>query len=414
MSVTRITVAIVAAAVSTAASLQLQTDTGASPAPERAAAPIAGMVAEVDRNYLIAYVAALESFGTRYASTAACEAAGTEIGEWFRTFGLPTEFEYFQFGTPTPVTTSNVIATLPGRVDPSRIVIVSAHYDSKSGEPHAPAPGADDNASGTAVVAELARVMRNHPFDFTVKFIAWGAEERGLVGSRHHAQAARRRDDRIIATIVADMVGYANAVPEDLDIVSDDRSQWLAGRYAAAATGYGGVASVTHVQAQFGSDCMAFWEAGYASACAVEDNPLTNPYYHRPTDTLATINFDLLTAAARATLALVAQLAQPISTPAPPIGLEVSSQTSTSLFRRARSSRLTWEPSADVVAGYHIYRAASPHGQYRRLTTSTVSGTEYVDYVLDPTVTFHYVVTAVDASGRESNYSAEASDEVTR
>ena len=379
-----------------------------------AAAPIDDMVADVDGRNLVASVAALESFGTRYASTASCEAAGTQIGAWFRTFGLATEFEYFRFGTTPPVTTSNVIATLPGRVDPSRIVIVSAHYDSTSNEAQSRAPGADDNASGVAVVLELARIMRKRDFDFTVKFIAWGAEERGLIGSRYHAQGARQRQDQILAGIVTDMVGYANATPEDLDLATDSRSEWLARRYAAAAAEYGGLRSVSHLRSQYGSDCMAFWEQGYSAACAIEDDPLTNPNYHRVTDTVATINVEFLTATARATLALVAQLAQPVSTVRPPTGLRVVTQTSTSLFRRLRSAVLTWEPSDDAVTGYHVYRASSSHGEYRRLTASPIAGTSYGNYFLDANTTSYYVVTAVDRSGRESNYSGEASDEITR
>lgn len=401
------------AALGTVVSLPLpQTDTPADPgAAGTAAATIPELVAEVDRRNLLAAVAALEGFGTRYASTSAGEASATEIGEWFTTFGLPTEFEYFQFGTAPPVNTSNVIATLPGTVDPSRIVIVSAHYDSRSDQPQTFAPGADDNASGVALVVELARIMANHRFDFTVKFIAWGAEERGLVGSRHHAQRARQRGDPILACVVADMVGYADVAPEDLDVVSDDRSQWLAQRYAAAAASSGGLAAFNRVRTQFGSDCMAFWEQGYASACAIEDDPPTNPHYHKATDTHATVNLDFLTATTRGTLALIAQLAQPISTPAPPTRLQVVSQTSTSLFRRARSVLLTWEASEDAVVGYHVYRAATSHGAYRRLTTSPLNETFHIDQLIDEHATFHYAVTAVDRSGRESNYSAEVSDE---
>jgi Zn-dependent M28 family amino/carboxypeptidase len=373
---------------------------------------VAQMVADVDPNRLVAFVADLESFGTRYASTAAGEASATRIGELFRSYGLQTEFEYFQFGTSPSYTTSNVIATLPGHVDPSRVVMISAHYDSRSEQPQTLAPGADDNASGVAVVLEAARILSRRPFDFTVKFVAWGAEEQGLLGSRHHARLARQRGDRIVASVVADMVGYADAMPEDLEIVSDETSQWLAVRYGAAASGYAALQTVRQVRAQFGSDCTSFWEQGYPAACAIEDNPLTNPHYHRTTDTVSTLNVDFLAASARATLALVAELAQPVSTPAPPSGLEVTSQTSFSVFRQARSALVRWDASRDAAAGYHVYRATSSHGEYRRLTTSPLSTTSFVDPLLDPETSFYYVVTAVDRSGRQSNYSGEASDVV--
>ena len=397
--------------------------TGARATPRAAAAAqglaspaITTLAANVDPERLIAIVAALESFGTRYASTSACEAAGTWIGTWFKAIGLSTSFEYFGFGTSstTTYTTSNVIATLPGRVDPSQIVIVSAHYDSYSDQRQTLAPGADDNASGTALVLELARILKDQPFDFTVKFVAWGAEEWGLNGSRFHARQALQRGDQVVASVVADMVGYADATPEDLEIVSNEASQWLAARYAAAAATYGGLSGVRQVRTQFGSDCTSFWEQGFASACSIEDYPLRNPYYHLTSDRYQTLNTAFLAASTRATLALVAELAQPVSTPAPPVGLEAATQISrslfrTSLFRRARTVVLTWEPSRDTVAGYHVYRATSPHGEYRRLTSTPVAATLYLDQWLDSTATFFYVVRSVDSAGRESNPTGEAS-----
>jgi len=243
--------------------------------------------------------------------------------------------------------------------------------------------------------------------------VAWGAEEWGLNGSRYHARQALLRGDQVVASIVADMVGYVDATPEDLDIISDEASQWLAARYASAAATYGGLSSVRQVRTQFGSDCTSFWEQGFASACSIEDYGLRNPYYHKTTDTLETLNLPFFAASTRATLALVAELAQPVSTPAPPVGLEAATQISTSLFRttlfrRARTVVLTWEPSRDTVAGYHVYRATSSHGEYRRLTSTPVAATSYLDQWLDSAATFFYVVRSVDSAGRESNPTGEA------
>lgn len=129
--------------------------TGARATPRAAAAAqglaspaLSGMADAVDPERLIAIVAALESFGTRYASTSACEAAGTWIGTWFKAIGLSTSFEYFGFSSAPMYTTSNVIATLPGRVDPSQIVIVSAHYDSYSDQRQTLAPGPTTTRQG--------------------------------------------------------------------------------------------------------------------------------------------------------------------------------------------------------------------------------------------------------------------------
>lgn len=103
----------------------------------------------------------------------------------------------------------NVVATLPG-ADPDRFVIVSGHYDSRArGDMDATsdAPGANDDASGTALVVEAARVMANLEPRATVVFLATSGEEQGLLGARAHAIRARRLGHRIEAMITNDIVG---------------------------------------------------------------------------------------------------------------------------------------------------------------------------------------------------------------
>src|SRR5579872_1391692 len=112
---------------------------------------------------------------------------------------------------------SSVVAVLPGSVEPEKRIIVGAHYDSinlrakgdKAAE--APAPGADDNASGTAVVLELARVLSQYRFRKTIVFIAFGGEEIGLVGSSRYASRAKASREQIEAVFNNDIVG-ANVV----------------------------------------------------------------------------------------------------------------------------------------------------------------------------------------------------------
>src|SRR5208282_4604665 len=112
---------------------------------------------------------------------------------------------------------ASVIAVLPGATQPGKRIIVSAHYDSvnlrakgdKAAE--APAPGADDDASGVAVVLELARVMSQYRFQKTIVFIAFGGEEIGLVGSSRYASRAKANHEQIEAVFNNDIVG-ANVV----------------------------------------------------------------------------------------------------------------------------------------------------------------------------------------------------------
>ena len=300
------------------------------------------------------------------------------------------------------------MATLPGRTDPSRIVIVGAHYDSFSDQRPSIAPGADDNASGTAAVMEAATVLAGQPFDFTIRFVAFGAEEWGLIGSQFHAQAARQRGEAIVAVVSLDMIGYADRLPEDLDIVGSAGSGWLADRVAAVAAAAGPMPSARSTRTTFGSDCSPFWQQGYPAICGIEDVSIANPYYHRTTDRLDTLDMNLVTAITRTTVAAVADLAQPVSVPLTPAGLVVQAQVSRSLFLRARSVALQWRAVSGGATGYNVYRAATSHGSYQRLNASPVRDSSYLDAFVDPTQDAFYVVTALDAAGRESNYSGEA------
>ena len=130
----------------------------------------------------------------------------------------------------------NVVAVLPGTTRPEQRVIVSSHYDSlnivrKASAPEpgseggdtaddvidfeksieAPAPGVTDNASGVAVVMELARVMSQYKFKKTVVFIAFAGEEIGLIGSSLYAEKAKQRGERIEAVLNNDIVGCDTA-----------------------------------------------------------------------------------------------------------------------------------------------------------------------------------------------------------
>jgi len=113
-----------------------------------------------------------------------------------------------------PTTLVNVIATLPGDAPSSkdRLLIVSGHYDSMNSDISdnvGVAPGANDDASGTAVSMELACVMAKHHFDATLVFMAVPGEEQGLLGAAHFAREARKQGLNIEAMITNDIVGSA-------------------------------------------------------------------------------------------------------------------------------------------------------------------------------------------------------------
>jgi Zn-dependent M28 family amino/carboxypeptidase len=111
---------------------------------------------------------------------------------------------------PEPTNLTNVYAVLRGTTDPDRVYVVSGHYDSmcsSSTDAKCDAPGANDDASGTAVSLELARVMSKRRFDATIVFMAVPGEEQGLLGATYYAEQAKQKAMNIEAMFTNDIVG---------------------------------------------------------------------------------------------------------------------------------------------------------------------------------------------------------------
>ena len=111
---------------------------------------------------------------------------------------------------PEPTTLTNVYGILQGTTDKARTYVVSGHYDSMCTSPtdaKCDAPGANDDASGTAVSLELARVMSKHHFDATIIFMTVPGEEQGLLGATNFAEKAKQSKMNIEAMFTNDIVG---------------------------------------------------------------------------------------------------------------------------------------------------------------------------------------------------------------
>lgn len=370
---------------------------------------IALMVSQVSKENLASDIQVLQNFQTRYASTSNCEYSGTYIYNYFANLGIKSEYDSFAFSN---YSSRNIIGILPGKIAPEHTVILCAHYDSYSNDKYVLAPGADDNATGTAAVMEMARIMRAESFDFTLKFICFSAEEWGLYGSRHYALEAKQRGEKVIGVINMDMIGYADRMPEDLNIFVNENSDWLGNEFISSAKTYVPLdiektinASITY------SDHSPFWDQGFSALLGIEDYPLNNPYYHKTNDTSDKLTMDFVTDVTRASLAVAAKLAQPETTPVPPSGVTAHSQISSSLFSSAKTTFLNWEANGEQIAGYNIYRTTTPHSNYKKINSSLVMETSYVDYFLSPDMVYYYVITAVDNQNRESNYSEEVRDD---
>jgi hypothetical protein len=194
---------------------------------------IAAIVGEVSQVRIEANIRKLASFGTRNSlSDTASQARGVgaarrwikaELERCSQAAGgrLEVAFDEHLIETgarvPKPTSFVNVVATLRGEQPESRerIYVVSGHYDSMPSSPVDPdrdAPGANDDASGTAVSMELACVLAKHRFDATLVFMAVAGEEQGLLGAEAWAKDAKAKGLDIAGMITNDIVGNTRGV----------------------------------------------------------------------------------------------------------------------------------------------------------------------------------------------------------
>jgi Zn-dependent M28 family amino/carboxypeptidase len=256
---------------------------------------------------------------------------------------------------------------------------------------------------------EAARILAGHPFDFTVRFVAFSAEEWGLVGSLYYANGVRAGSERIVGVLNFDMIAYADLMPEDLDVVVNSASGWMAEKMGWAAEAYTGLAVRKSVNPSFVySDHSPFWDTGYHALCAIEDQEVYNPYYHTPGDTIETLNFDFFEAAAKTALAALSDLAQPVRQgyPRTPAGLAAESTVYASAFTAVKNVLLTWQ-NVNGAAGYNVYRSAVPHLGYVKINASPLPASSFTDRALKADVAHYYAVKAVGPGDIESNFSRE-------
>jgi len=221
------------------------------------------------------------------------------------TRGMKVSEETLEYGENL----ANVVADLPGS-DPSLpMLIVGAHYDScaydtPGWQPRRdPAPGADDDASGTAAVLEIARMLagRGGGYARGVRLALFDAEEEGLVGSREHARRLRAAGVQISVALVLDPVGYnaggGNLLFATYDAAFEPRARALETDAAALDTP---IRLEAVDEAAFGGDGRAdhasFAAEGYAALhLAAFPQP---PQYHTQQDDLGIVDVDYVAAVA--------------------------------------------------------------------------------------------------------------------
>ncbi len=290
--------------------------------PYSADTTIARIVSLVSQDSIARTIHDLQSFGTRYSYNPKCESATFYLRQRLTELGYAVRLDTYYLTSPT-TRAFNVEATLDGMVTPESIVIACAHYDSYSTNFDS-APGADDNATGTAAVLELARVLQQAQFRWSVKFLCFSGEEQWMKGSYHWVDSTAVPQSLKIAGVYnMDMFGYA---AYDTNLVFENTntaSRPLANLCDSTNNWYGiGLRVMNYLDEDIYGDNTPFWETGYRSVFALEDSEWgiwngSDSFYHTPGDTFGNLTVSLVTRTTEMTAACLATLAGPYS----PVGV---------------------------------------------------------------------------------------------
>ena len=280
----------------------------AAPAPEgRTAEPawVRRCVDRLSRDELAADLATLVASPTRHSASGGFDAAATWAAGRLAAAGCTVTTQRVPRGGGH---CRNVVAERPGTGPaPRDVVLVTAHLDSVNRlGPDAPAPGADDNASGSAGVLALARALAGSPTLLDLGLVLFGGEEQGLLGSRRYVEELPGPERaRIRAVVNMDMIAGRNtAVPGVLlegAAVFRDVIDALA---RAAATSTGLAVSVGLTPAN--SDHVPFTDVGIPAVLTIEGADGTNRRVHTEDDTLPPLDLDLALEILRMNTAFVA------------------------------------------------------------------------------------------------------------
>jgi len=175
------------------------------------------LVGQISDSLYTNSVQRLQDFNTRYELSDSIGPAGQWIYDQFIGYGYTdVVFDSFTW-TPTvgdtPIVSRNILATKPGFPASDSLVILGAHYDSindwlSEEDPNAPAPGANDNATGVAGVLEIARLLEPYSFEKTIVFACFAGEEVGFGGSSDYVSKLYFQGTPVRLSLVFDELGY--------------------------------------------------------------------------------------------------------------------------------------------------------------------------------------------------------------
>lgn len=214
-------------------------------------------------------------------------------------------------GTTQPEGVNLILDLLGERDKPP--VLIGAHYDGVPGS-----PGADDNASGVAVLLELARAIAQNPTPVPVRLVAFDLEEYGLLGSRAYATDLRQQAEVIRFMLSLEMLGYCDPTPGSQNYPSGLKF-WYPnhGDFVALVGNVFTILEMLHLSHSFRksgvpcqwlpagvrgkivpatrlSDHSPFWDVGYKALMVTDTAFLRNPNYHQASDRTETLDFDFM------------------------------------------------------------------------------------------------------------------------
>jgi hypothetical protein len=404
------------------------------------------LAAQVSPERQHATIARLVSFGTRHtlsdtrSATRGIGAARRWVAAEFQAMSkdcggclaIETPSEVFtNKRIPKPTEVMDVLAIQRGTTDPDRVVVISGHIDSRVTDPMnstSDAPGANDDASGTAAVMEAARVLSKHRFPATIVYAVLSGEEQGLNGGHVLADTATARHWRVEADLNNDIVGNSegiNGVRETTRVrvfsegtrtietaaeadkrrynggEVDSPSRQLARFMQGLADRYFGNFHVTMVyrtdRFSRGGDQVEMLKAGFPSVRVTEANENYTRQHQdlrtengvRYGDVIEGVDFAYLANVTRLNVISLAALA---SAPAPATGVDISGAVSA-------DTTVKWTPAADA-AGYRIWWRATTDPQWRFSRAAPATGQAVLkDVNIDD---WFFGVSAVSADGWEA------------
>ena len=250
------------------------------------------MIPQLEEIKIREMIIKLSSYKTRHHKSATgLESTQYIHDEWKRLVAHRNDAKVELFthkSTPQP----SVILTIQGSESPSEILVMGGHADSLAGffgGAFATAPGADDNASGIATLTETLRVLMNNGFQpkKTIMFMAYAAEEAGLLGSREIAQKFKQENKNVVGVIQFDMTLFKGTKDKDIVMMTDFTNTaqneflgQLIDEYVKVSWGYS--------RCGYGCSDHASWSnAGFPASMPFESNKGDmNGHIHSGRDTL--------------------------------------------------------------------------------------------------------------------------------